>query len=76
MLKKDIYDVDFVLKCYDMLEEGGEIIALIAAGHSELRKKEFKDIEMYVTFLKDIKWAASEEKGKKSQINKINLVLK
>jgi len=36
--KKDYFDVDFVLKCYDMLEEGGEIIALVLAGHTDKDK--------------------------------------
>lgn len=72
---RDYWDVDFVLKCYDMLSEGGEIIALIKAGHTKIKDYEnkFKDLDMYITFLKDVKWAASEEKGAKSKINKIDL---
>lgn len=75
--KKDYFDVDFVLKCYDMLEEGGEIIALVAAGHTDRDKykKQFEKLKTYKKLLKDVKWAGSEKYGKKSVINKINLEL-
>jgi len=72
---KDIFDVDFVIRCYDMLKEDGEIIALVLGGTTEKRgyKEIFDKYDMYITHLPNIKWEGSKEKGKESKINNISL---
>jgi superfamily II DNA/RNA helicase len=73
-LSRDMYDMDFVIKAYDMLKVGGELIAIVATKNAF--KKEFSHIvelaNRYESF--NTKWKGTDEEKVKT-INSINLTI-
>ena len=71
--KKDLYDIDFVKKAYDMLKPGGELLSITSSYLSHGKRENEKWItENGVNVVKEYrsyKWSPTkekEEKGKKS----------
>jgi len=77
-IDKDMYDIDFVMKAYDMLKDGGELLAITSSylSHGKAYANKFikdKNVEVVQEY-RNYKWSATkekEEKGKKS--TKLNL---
>lgn len=75
-LDRDYYDIDFVKKCYYMLKEGGELIALTSSLNDKNRKW-VKDLKGIVYDFEYKNWEdvskKTKEERKASKIAKINL---
>ena len=69
-VKKQTFDIDFVMKAYDYLNEGGEIVAIVSNNLSHGKKKYKKWIQNHVEELKKYeKYKWEGEKGGKLNLN-------